>query len=432
MKPEAYPMLLPRMLRAASGDQSRAIAEYLFTLGAPVNDQADGTSTLLELALWRVGLHSGPGITGFPETQRVANDIANVETLLAKGAKFRPMNARELRHQLKSVSCENLIRLIGIFQRAAAFPNEVLLETISTPKMREILGNRWPSASRIAVGEPPAQPAKPSPKALVPEAPQDRVELRQRAEEALAAFIRKQGHIPFMERCVSKHWTRGEFRRSIKLTDPRYDEVDILKDASKSLNKRLKSVSISLEEPTYYPFPQPTFRLSPKSSWNEAVREVCEIPEDEPLPLTPSAERFLSLAETGGTRWHSEEVVRKRVGGSKYTRVAHGLAEEIAAKRGVTINVTRRQSSSQPRGEELKLEIAAKKSPEELLRPVTVINLKWDRPMKSPEKVESDLFRDGIVNLLLKAKLAGSEPFTLFRIHTPHAVGWAPNGRGRP
>jgi hypothetical protein len=55
MKPEKYPVMLPKLVRAAGGDLSGAITKYLFSLGAPLNDEADGTSSLLTMALWRVG-----------------------------------------------------------------------------------------------------------------------------------------------------------------------------------------------------------------------------------------------------------------------------------------------------------------------------------------------------------------------------------------
>ena len=128
MKPEKYPLMLPRLVRAASADTSQELLKYLLSMGAPINDEPDGTSSLLRMALWRVDLHSSPRYGGYPDSQRADQTIAVVEDLLAKGAKFPPMEVREIRSNLKSVSQERLIRLIGILQKGAAFPMGTLLE----------------------------------------------------------------------------------------------------------------------------------------------------------------------------------------------------------------------------------------------------------------------------------------------------------------
>jgi ankyrin repeat protein len=419
MKPEKFPALLPRLIRAPYGDSAGEITSYLFSLGAPVNDNKDGTSTLLDLALWRVSMHSRTDGYGFSDSQKADQHLKTIEDLLANGGKFRPMDAREIRHQLKSVPCERLIRLIGILQKGSAFSNGLLLEVISTPKMRSVLGNRWASAARIAVGEPAELPPKSASKAAKPSPPQDLAELRLRAENALVAFIGSHGHIPFLDSDVSKHWTRGEFRRCIKQTDESIKEETILQDACKAIGKRLKSADLTVEKSQYYSFPLPTFTLHPDSTWNAVIREVCQTPAGEPLPLSYSAENFLALAEAGSDEWTSDDEMRRKVGGKKYARVASGLSEEIASKRGITIKVERRPREGDPHGEELQLQIIARSDPAEMLNPKTVANMKWDHPMKETMKADVDRFRDALINLILSKKPKNSEPLMLFRVHTP-------------
>jgi ankyrin repeat protein len=425
LKPEKYPAMLPRLVRAASADTSQELLKYLLSMGAPINDEPDGTSSLLRMALWRVDLHSSARYGGYPDSQRADQTIAVVDDLLAKGAKFPPMEVREIRSNLKSVSQERLIRLIGILQKGAAFPAGTLLEVISTAKFKSILGTRWPAAARIASGEPEAPPVlKLAPSKRIE--PQDPAELRERAEQALVHFIRHQGHVPFLDREVSKHWSRGEFRRRIKLDDDgKVNEETVLKDACRALSKRLKSVDLTVETSEYHSFPYPVFRLREDTTWEQAIREVCQVDACDLAPLTPSAERFLDLAEKLGAKWITREELTRKVGGSRYTRVEVKHNEEIAARRGIKINVLTRRQEGPLKEEEMQITITSRQDPTARAALKTVVNFRWNDGFDHKKKADVDRFRDAILDLVLERDPPGIEPLYLFKAHTPAGLAKA-------
>jgi hypothetical protein len=425
MKPERYPSMLPRLIRAASADTSQELLKYLLLIGAPINDEPDGTSSLLRMALWRVDLHSSPRYGGHPDSHRADQTIAVVEDLLAKGAKFPPMEVREIRSNLKSVSQERLIRLIGILQKGAAFPAGTLLEVISTAKFKAILGSRWAVTARIASGVPEVPPeVRPAPTKKA--AARDPAELRERAEQALVHFMRNQGHVPFLDREASKHWTRGEFRRRIKLDENgKFKEETVLKEACRAMSKRLKSVDLTVETSEYHSFPYPVFRLHEDATWEQAIREVCQVDAGDLAPLTPSAERFLDLAEELGAKWITREELTRRVGGSRYTRVEVKRCEEIEARRGIKICVLTRRQEGPLKEEEVQLTITSRQDPAARAAPQTVVNFRWNDSLDHKKKADVDRFRDAILDLVIKKSPVGSEPLYLFKAHTPAGLAKA-------
>jgi hypothetical protein len=423
MKPGRFPALLPKMVGAVGLGNAEEMTEFLFSIGAPVNDEADGSSSLLRSALWHIGWHSEPGMYGQASPAKVDEDIATVERLLRLGAKFPPTEPRSLRRNLQSLSPDQLIRLLGILSNASALPAESLMAVISTPKMKALLGARCAEAVRIVSGEPPESP-KSAKQELQKEKPlRDLAELRERAEEGLVSFLRSHEHLHFTERKVCKHWTRGEFRRRIKMTpEDKRDEVAILNDAGKAISKRLKSAELVMETWAHYSFPVPTFRLHGNATWSQAIREVCEIGPDELLPLTYQAERLLKFVESGGSAWVNRDDLAKRIGGSNYTKFEVNLCREIESKRGIEIKVTERRVEGTSYDSELMLKITDRKSPVKDHELATITNLKWPHGLGDLKKSDIDRFRATVLDLIMSAARTDAEPFYLFKVHTADAL----------
>jgi hypothetical protein len=105
IQPAKYPSMLGKMLAGVRGDHAEAITKYLRSLGAPINDREDGTSSAVETALWEAGWHADPTLPfARPSAVTVDKYIAQLELLLADGAKFPPTTERDLRRHLRYLS----------------------------------------------------------------------------------------------------------------------------------------------------------------------------------------------------------------------------------------------------------------------------------------------------------------------------------------
>ena len=191
------------------------------------------------------------------------------------------------------------------------------------------------------------------------------------------------------------------------------------------MSKRLKSVDLTVESSEYYSFPYPVFRLREDATWEQAIREVCQVDAGDLAPLTPSAERFLDLADKLEEKWITREELTRKVGGSRYTRVEVKLCEEIKARRGIKIDVLTRRQEGPLKEEEVQLTITSRQDPAERTVPQTVVNFRWNDSLDHKKKTDVDRFRDGILDLVLKESPAGSEPLYLFKAHTPAGLAKA-------
>lgn len=240
LKPESFPNLLPKLLQSASVIDSTGVADYLLSLGAPLNDRDDGTCSLLDALLARISWDTDPSLAsliGKPE--RVDGTISRIEELLKQGAKFPPVEARHLRRQIRSLETGKLARLLAILKAHGAFTDGFLLALIATPKMREALGARWPAVRNAIQGNPDAtgvpsevqSARRREPKPLLPIA-----DLRQNAEAAVLGVLLRHPCPHFTVRELSQEWSPGEFRRKIGMSDEdKRDATEILGHACRKV-----------------------------------------------------------------------------------------------------------------------------------------------------------------------------------------------------
>jgi ankyrin repeat protein len=417
MKPEKYPASIGKLTSASNSGRSNEMLNYLLSMGAPLNDSEDGSSSLLQSALWRLEWYSGRGFgySAGGDSTKVSQHITAIEQLLGQGAKFPKIEPRSMRRTFVSIGSERIIELLEIFRKTGAFTPEFLIGVISTPKLKEVLGSRWANASKIALGEVDKVSAGTStPEAVKAPKPLASIEeLRERAEYALLYFVRHSSP-DFMERSITKHWSEGEFRRRLKMPpEDKRDAAVILKEVCKAINQRIKSGKFVLE-------PQgssfcPKLTILPDANWRELKGEVCGADEGEHIPLSKVAKQLLARLETTGPEWETRRIIAKQIG-SHGAEFEKQLCAEIEAKRGIEISVERRNVEGDPSEEQLRFEIKAR-------HPVpaftTVINLRWDQPMEHFKKADFDKFREVLFDLVLKADPESKTPIDLFKVHTP-------------
>ncbi len=156
-KPEILRQLKPdpahddlRELMAAAGGWTTTpeTVAYLVSLGADVNDRADGGSTVLDAALryfgWKEAVWEGP----YDAYRRAAVPLAKLQSslealrsLMARGARWVP-EARaitEVRRALYRTEPAAVMAVVDLLRAQHACGDETLAALIAAPKMRALL-----------------------------------------------------------------------------------------------------------------------------------------------------------------------------------------------------------------------------------------------------------------------------------------------------
>ncbi len=425
LKPENYPHLLPRLLQSVSFNESSAVADYLLSLGAPLNDRDDGTSSILDALLSQIGWDTDPRLSSIlGKPGRVDTTISRIEDLLLKGAKFPPIEARTLRQHIRALEPDKLASLLGIFKKTGAFSEEFLLELISTPKMRATLGGRWQTV-RSTIGRkkdadtepaevPTAEPPKPKPLAPI-------AELRDRAEAAVLGILTRQSCLHFTVPTITGEWSPRDFRKRVGMTEEdEREEIEILRSACRTLASRLRLLELKVGETRWRSLPPVTFEIRPDTTWPTAIREALGLRDEDPLPLTRSGERFLQKVQSGAVsgQWIDREALNRQLGAGGHWRLIEDCCHELAQKRSIFVKLEERKNPKGPQGEEVRLELGERPAHTWAQEGDTASSLRWDRPIHDFGRCDVDAFREWILSALRTGPKEGKSPFFVFRIRT--------------
>ena len=422
MRPERFPEILPMLVQASAYQQTAAMREYLTAIGAPINDCDDGSSSGLSAALHRIEWDTNSRFGSFAVASRVSDHIRTIDELLAKGAKFPAMEANYLRRLIWSMRCEELLRLIKVLHTRSAFPTEVLRATISTPKMRTILGAKWAAADAL-LNPPKSDPQTVhvggAPKVKPPPTAE---EMQEKAERWIKNMVRNGAPTNFLKTRFTHYWTEGEVRRRLKMTpDDNRHAATVMREVLKRIARRTRSADIVLEPRASGSFPQVEIRLHANATWPDVVHEVCELEDELPMPLTEAAAHLLEKLQTGPIPWISREKLAKQLRQPTYCRFELALCREIEAKRGVTIEVEERHGSGPGHPEEIKLMIV-ESEPIDPRSMKTVVNWTWAGPLTIKSRATVDRFRQSLIDRVVEAHPAANEPYCLFRVHTKEGL----------
>ena len=153
LKPDLQRDNLPELVSAAAAPKSKAIMQYLLTLGAKPNDKPNGGSSALDHCFWRLGwgsydqLHQKRLSTKY----EVGETLECIRELVEHGAVWKPddryaMNrARQALYQCEPVVTVELVKVLAANK---VCPEETLEELLGAPRMRQHLSTLGVNVAR--------------------------------------------------------------------------------------------------------------------------------------------------------------------------------------------------------------------------------------------------------------------------------------------
>ena len=154
LKPDATRDNLSELLYAAAISGKQAMLKYLLELGANPNDKANGGSSALDTALWRLSITR---ITPYASKDlksryTASSELDCVRELLAHGAVWNPDdNVTCLRRTLLEYEPELTIELLQMFRKHNACPAETVHRLLGTPRMKQHLAPQTAALLRLGI-----------------------------------------------------------------------------------------------------------------------------------------------------------------------------------------------------------------------------------------------------------------------------------------
>lgn len=430
MKPENYPVIIPRILEICSCGEGDCL-KYAMGLLSKISALPDEGLSVLNSLFWSLSWAAEPRqIFGVRSPAKIDRHIDALEALVKHGLKWKPSpdSAREMRRHIRHLEPEKILRVFRILMEHGAAEIPFLESLVATPTMRGHLGNH---AGKIAdlLHPPPVKPVKaaaetlPSEKRLKEAAPATLPELKARAKAYIVDAIRNTTRFRFWSTEIRDHLDSTKARRVLGMKkDDERAYYRIIQEAAGRVNKQAKNYEVTIQGNDYNEtISGMTITRRQGKEWTDVLNEVWkDDPSGNPRRITePSLKLFAWLKQQPSlANWLSETTISWKAGFNGRQGLVSDLLKELQGKLAPHFHFEKRGSRWERQNPvSYMIRIDPEASIEKPPTPRTIpssLNPVFKNHLHSITKQDFDEWTDFIYEQLLKTNPDGSEPVYLY------------------
>ena len=449
MKPENYPIIIPRLLEICSSREGDSL-EYALGLVSKISALPDEGLSVLNSLFWNLGWAADPRpIFGVRSTVKIDRHIDALEALVKHGLKWKPSpeSARDLRRHIRHLEPEKILRVFRILKDHQAAEIPFMESLVATPTMRNHLGDH---AKKIAelFHPPPVKPTKASTELIPTEkkckeaTPATLPELKARAETYIVDTIRNTTRFCFWSTEIRDHLDSTAARRILGMQkDDQRSYYRIIQEAAQTVNKQAKTYEITIQGNDYNDtISGMTITRLKGKEWKDVQDEVWkDSPSANPRRITdPSLKLFAWFREhTPSEDWLSETTISWKAGFKGRQGLVGSLLHELQSKLAPHFHFEERGSRWDRKNP---LSYLIRIDPEASIETPLVtksipssLNPVFENHLHYFTKQDIDAWTDFIYDHLLKSTPSGLDPVYVYWVDTAEELarvfpGLSPSG----
>jgi len=449
MKPENYPIIIPRLLEICSSREGDSL-EYALGLVSKISALPDEGLSVLNSLFWNLGWAADPRpIFGVRSTVKIDRHIDALEALVKHGLKWKPSpeSARDLRRHIRYLEPEKILRVFRILKDHQAAEIPFMESLVATPTMRNHLGDH---AKKIAelFHPPPVKPTKASTELIPTEkkckeaTPATLPELKARAETYIVDTIRNTTHFCFWSTEIRDHLDSTAARRILGMQkDDQRSYYRIIQEAAQTVNKQAKTYEITIQGNDYNDTisGMTIIRLKGKE-WKDVQDEVWKDSSlANPRRITdPSLKLFAWFREyTPSEDWLSETTISWKAGFKGRQGLVGSLLHELQSKLAPHFHFEERGSRwdrKNPISYLIRIDPEASIETPLVTKSIpSSLNPVFENHLHYFTKQDIDAWTDFIYDHLLKSTPSGLDPVYVYWVDTAEELarvfpGLSPSG----
>jgi len=449
MKPENYPIIIPRLLEICSSREGDSL-EYALGLVSKISALPDEGLSVLNSLFWNLGWAADPRpIFGVRSTVKIDRHIDALEALVKHGLKWKPSpeSARDLRRHIRHLEPEKILRVFRILKDHQAAEIPFMESLVATPTMRNHLGDH---AKKIAelFHPPPVKPTKASTELIPTEkkckeaTPATLPELKARAETYIVDTIRNTTHFCFWSTEIRDHLDSTAARRILGMQkDDQRSYYRIIQEAAQTVNKQAKTYEITIQGNDYNDTisGMTIIRLKGKE-WKDVQDEVWKDSSlANPRRITdPSLKLFAWFREyTPSEDWLSETTISWKAGFKGRQGLVGSLLHELQSKLAPHFHFEERGSRwdrKNPISYLIRIDPEASIETPLVTKSIpSSLNPVFENHLHYFTKQDIDAWTDFIYDHLLKSTPSGLDPVYVYWVDTAEELarvfpGLSPSG----
>ena len=424
LKPERYPDSIREMLGEVWLKPSQEMIDCLLGLGALLNDQPTGGSSLLRSLIGSLSFESR-GIFGTANTAQIESLFKIIEHMVRLGAKWIPDPEESVRHQrsrLRDIKPDNLVKLFRVLKEGNAASIELLDDILDSPSFKRHLDNRLRKNEQVLHPPPPPVPTPTAENTVkdVPAKPRpSMIDQKPRAEEFLLDAIRRKPVFPFtrIESRLSLHAQTARRRLGLP-RDDKDDLMPIFSKAAEGVNKRVQTFSVELDDGQWHSSDKYfSVRLKTGHEWPDVVKESWTgVDSPNPYLLTEIGSRLLERIRSGqlASGFTEASAISIKIGLGRYENSLERYLLEIDAKSPLDLQ-WEEQRSGHYGPVSYRIWIGDTEKQKDKPRGV---NPQFEVDLKRFGKAEIDAARKMLHELVVQIAPTGTEPLYILAIST--------------
>lgn len=449
MKPENYPIIIPRLLEICSSREGDSL-EYALGLVSKISALPDEGLSVLNSLFWNLGWAADPRpIFGVRSTVKIDRHIDALEALVKHGLKWKPSpeSVRDLRRHIRHLEPEKILRVFRILKDHQAAEIPFMESLVATPTMRNHLGDH---AKKIAelFHPPPVKPTKASTELIPTEkkceeaTPATLPELKARAETYIVDTIRNTTRFCFWSTEIRDHLDSTAARRILGMQkDDQRSYYRIIQEAGQTVNKQAKTYEITIQGNDYNDtISGMTITRLKGKEWKDVQDEVWkDSPSANPRRIThPSLKLFAWFREhTPSEDWLSETTISWKAGFKGRQGLVGSLLHELQSKLAPHFHFEERGSRwdrKNPISYLIRIDPEASIETPLVTKSISSsLNPVFENHLHYFTKQDIDAWTDFIYDHLLKSTPSGLDPVYVYWVDTAEELarvfpGLSPSG----
>jgi len=449
MKPENYPIIIPRLLEICSSREGDSL-EYALGLVSKISALPDEGLSVLNSLFWNLGWAADPRpIFGVRSTVKIDRHIDALEALVKHGLKWKPSpeSARDLRRHIRHLEPEKILRVFRILKDHQAAEIPFMESLVATPTMRNHLGDH---AKKIAelFHPPPVKPTKASTELIPTEkkckeaTPATLPELKARAETYIVDTIRNTTRFCFWSTEIRDHLDSTAARRILGMQkDDQRSYYRIIQEAAQTVNKKAKTYEITIQGNDYNDtISGMTITRLKGKEWKDVQDEVwTDSPSANPRRITdPSLKLFAWFREhTPSEDWLTETAISWKAGFKGRQGLVGSLLHELQSKLAPHFHFEERGSRwdrKNPISYLIRIDPEASIETPLVTKSIpSSLNPVFENHLHYFTKQDIDAWTDFIYDHLLKSTPSGLDPVYVYWVDTAEELarvfpGLSPSG----